>query len=222
MAWAYLVLWVVNLGWLPFSVHLIIPVVGFLGIWVGDVLRLVPVLWFLVIRVINLFTLIPVIGLLGFWILQYQFKNVISSNSEGFIIIFIEFLNIFWLSWINMMIRTSETCSLNLDFQTCHLCNFYNMKQVLLHNSIMTLKIFSSHLDLLWWKEVPVLLKLSTFYFLIIDLDHIGVIRIDNKSVQVSEDIIFTTDFFLAKQVLSFVVKNDMNLLGAWSTNIRS
>ena len=80
----------------------------------------------------------------------------------------------------------------------------------------------NSYLDLLWGQEVPVFFKLTTLYFLIIDLDHVGVIRIDNKSVQVSENIILATDFFLAKQVLSFVVEDDMNLLGAWSTNIRS
>lgn len=65
-----LVIWVVNLWWFPLSVHLIIPVVGFLGIWVRDVLRLVPVFWFFVIRVIDLLTLIPVIGLLGFRVLK--------------------------------------------------------------------------------------------------------------------------------------------------------
>ena len=39
-----LVLWVVNHGRLPLSVHLIVPVLGLCGVGVGDVLGLVPVL----------------------------------------------------------------------------------------------------------------------------------------------------------------------------------
>lgn len=67
---SYLVVWIVNLWWFPFAIHLIIPIVGFLGIWVGNMLRFIPILGFFVIRIINLLTFIPVIWLLGFWVLQ--------------------------------------------------------------------------------------------------------------------------------------------------------
>lgn len=59
-----LVLGVVDLRGFPVSVHLIIPVVGLLGIRVSDVLRLVPILGLLVLRVIDVLVVVPVIGLL--------------------------------------------------------------------------------------------------------------------------------------------------------------
>jgi hypothetical protein len=37
-----------------------------------------------------------------------------------------------------------------------------------------------------------------------------------------SENVIFASDIFFAKQVLSLVVENDMDFFGAWSTNIGS
>ena len=78
-----LVLWVVNHGWLPFTVHLIIPVVRLLGIRVGDVLWLLPVLGLAVIRIINLLTVIPVLGFLGFWVLQTNSKHSSIPNHNS-------------------------------------------------------------------------------------------------------------------------------------------
>jgi len=66
---AHLVFWVVNHWWFPFAVHLIIPVIGLLGIRISNVLGLFPVLWLGVFWVVDLLTLIPVVGLLGFWVL---------------------------------------------------------------------------------------------------------------------------------------------------------
>ena len=56
---------VVDHGWFPLAVHLIVPIVGFGGVRVGDVLWLVPVFRLLVILVIDLLTVIPVFWFLG-------------------------------------------------------------------------------------------------------------------------------------------------------------
>lgn len=49
---------------LPFTVHLVIPVLWLLGIWVRNVLWLVPVLWLGVGLVIDLGAVIPVLRFL--------------------------------------------------------------------------------------------------------------------------------------------------------------
>ena len=69
----HLVLRVIDHRGLPLSVHLIVPVVGLLGVRVRDVFRLVPVLGFGVLRVVDLLTLIPVIRLLGLRILNIKY-----------------------------------------------------------------------------------------------------------------------------------------------------
>merc|ERR1719383_1264570 len=56
---------VVNHGCLPFAVHLIVPVVGFFSLWVGDMFGLVPILRLGVSRVGNGLLFIPVFGLLS-------------------------------------------------------------------------------------------------------------------------------------------------------------
>ena len=50
----YLVLGVIDHGWLPLSVHLVIPVLGLGGVGVGDVLGFVEVLGLSVLNVVNL------------------------------------------------------------------------------------------------------------------------------------------------------------------------
>merc|ERR1719334_2760216 len=65
-----LVVWVVDLWGFPFTIHLIIPVVGLLGVGVRDVLGLVPIFGFLVFWVINLLALIPILRFLCFRILD--------------------------------------------------------------------------------------------------------------------------------------------------------
>ena len=61
---------VVDHGWFPLAIHLIVPIVGLGGDRVGDVLWLVPVFWLLVILVIDLLTVIPVFRFLCFRILK--------------------------------------------------------------------------------------------------------------------------------------------------------
>merc|ERR1711963_908908 len=71
--WVYpcsLVVWVVNLWWFPFSVHFIIPIIGFGGISIGNVFWFVPVFWFGVFWVVHLCIIYPVFWFLCFWILD--------------------------------------------------------------------------------------------------------------------------------------------------------
>merc|ERR1719216_472250 len=68
--------------------------------------------------------------------------------------------------------------------------------------------------DFLWSKEVPISFKISTLNFLVVCLH--------NQSIQVSEHIIFTADILLDEEILAFVSKDDMDLLGSRSTDIRS
>ncbi|MDK2413471.1 hypothetical protein QHH03_30745, partial [Aphanizomenon sp. 202] len=77
-------------------------------------------------------------------------------------------------------------------------------------------------LDLLGWKEIPVLLEFTRLSFLIVDKDFVCVVRIDNEGVQMRKYIVLTTDFFLDQMVLTLIVENYMNLLGAWATDIRT
>ena len=66
----YLEFGVIDLRWLPFSIHIVIPILGLLGIRVGDMFWLLPVLGLLVLWVIDRFTFIPVFGFLGVRILE--------------------------------------------------------------------------------------------------------------------------------------------------------
>lgn len=49
----------------------------------------------------------------------------------------------------------------------------------------------------------------------------IGVVWLHNKCVQVSENIILTTNIFLNEEILAFVIEDNVNFLGTWSTNVR-
>lgn len=70
-----LVVRVVDHGRLPFTVHLIIPVLGLGGIRVGNVFRFVPVLGFLVLRVGDGGPVVPVLRLLGFGVLYEKNRD---------------------------------------------------------------------------------------------------------------------------------------------------
>ena len=61
---------VVDHGWLPLSVHLIIPIFRFLGLGVGDVLWNIPVIRLDILGIIDLSTVIPILGFLGFGVLD--------------------------------------------------------------------------------------------------------------------------------------------------------
>lgn len=65
-----LVVRVVYLWWLPLTIQLIIPVFWFLGIWVSDMLRFIPVLWFLVFGIIDLRLVIPIFWFLSIWVIN--------------------------------------------------------------------------------------------------------------------------------------------------------
>ncbi|RUS71971.1 hypothetical protein EGW08_020264, partial [Elysia chlorotica] len=95
---SHLVLWVINHWGLPLAIHFIVPVVRFLSLRVGDVLRLVPVLGLAVLRVIDLLTLIPVVGdflgwqkvpvslelsTLNLLVVDLHFIGVVRANNQG-------------------------------------------------------------------------------------------------------------------------------------------
>ena len=67
---SYLVLWVVDHGWFPFSVHLVIPVFGLGGFRVSDVFWLVPVFRLGVGRVVDHLAVVPILWLLRFRVLD--------------------------------------------------------------------------------------------------------------------------------------------------------
>jgi len=71
----YLVFWIVDHWRLPFSIHLIIPVVWFLGVRIWNVLGLVPVFRLRVIWIINLLAFIPIIRLLSLRILHQLIEH---------------------------------------------------------------------------------------------------------------------------------------------------
>ena len=48
----------------------------------------------------------------------------------------------------------------------------------------------------------------------------VGVIRLQDQSVDVGEDVILAADILLDQVVLSIVVKDDMNLLGARAADV--
>lgn len=77
-------------------------------------------------------------------------------------------------------------------------------------------------LDLLGWKEVPVLLEFTRLSFFIVNKDFVGVVRIDNEGIQMGKYVILATDFLLDQMVLTLVIEDYMNLLGAWATDIRT
>merc|ERR1719264_225006 len=79
--WA-LVVGVVDHRWLPFSVHLIVPVLGLRRVGVGDVLGLVPVLWLHVLRVVELGLINPIVGLLRFGILDRLGRQEVPIVSQ--------------------------------------------------------------------------------------------------------------------------------------------
>lgn len=56
----HLVVWVVDHGRFPFSVHLIVPIFGLGGFWIGNVLRLVPIFGLFVIGICNGWPVIPI------------------------------------------------------------------------------------------------------------------------------------------------------------------
>merc|ERR1740128_299897 len=61
---------VVDHGGFPFTVHLIVPIFGLLGLRISNVFGLFPVFRLDIFRVINLGSLVPVFGFLGFRILD--------------------------------------------------------------------------------------------------------------------------------------------------------
>ena len=77
-------------------------------------------------------------------------------------------------------------------------------------------------LDLLGRQEVPVFLKTSRLDLLVVDEDLVCAVRVDDESVQVSENVILASDLLLGQEVLAFVVEDDVNLLGAGTANVRS
>ena len=88
-------------------------------------------------------------------------------------------------------------------------------------NPIFRLFLFGV-LDLLGWEEVPVVCKTSTLGLLVINENLIGAIGVEDKGVEMGEDIILTSIVLFDEMVLPLVLENDMNLLGSRSTKVRS
>ena len=53
------VFWVINHWWFPVSVHIVIPVVGFFRIGIGDVFWLFPIVGLGVVGIGDFFAFIP-------------------------------------------------------------------------------------------------------------------------------------------------------------------
>jgi len=77
-------------------------------------------------------------------------------------------------------------------------------------------------LDLLGGKEVPVVGQGSGFGLLVVDEDLVCSVGVDDQCVQVGEDIVLASNLLLGQEVLAVVVKDDVDLLGSWSANVRS
>merc|ERR1719323_779783 len=77
-------------------------------------------------------------------------------------------------------------------------------------------------LDLLGWQKVPILFKSSLLSRFIVNEDFIGTIRLNNQGVEMGENIVLATDFLLDQVILAFVVENDMDFFGSWTTNVRA
>mmetsp|Transcript_25850 Transcript_25850/g.62266 ORF Transcript_25850/g.62266 Transcript_25850/m.62266 type:complete len:383 (+) Transcript_25850:82-1230(+) len=77
-------------------------------------------------------------------------------------------------------------------------------------------------LDLLRRKEVPIFLEASRGFLLAVNLDNIGVVRLDDKSVHVGQLVILTLDILIDKMLFALVGENHVNLLGAVSTDVRT
>merc|ERR1719323_2917578 len=77
-------------------------------------------------------------------------------------------------------------------------------------------------LDFLGWQKVPVLFKSSFLSRFVINENFIGTIRLDNQGVEMSENVILATDFLLNQVILAFVVEDDMDFLGSWTTDVRA
>lgn len=77
-------------------------------------------------------------------------------------------------------------------------------------------------LDLLGWQEVPVGLQLSRLDLLVVDLDLVGVVGVDDESVEVREDVVLAADLFLDQMILSLVAEDDVDAFGTRAANVRS
>merc|ERR1711868_87673 len=77
-------------------------------------------------------------------------------------------------------------------------------------------------LDFLGWQKVPVLFKSSFLSRFVINENFVGTIRLDNQGVEMSENVILATDFLLNQVILAFVVEDNMDFFGSWTTDIRA
>lgn len=59
-------------------------------------------------------------------------------------------------------------------------------------------------------------------YLLVVDLNHIGVVRVQNQSVQVSQLVVLALDLLLGEKVLALVVEDHVDFLGRVAANVRS
>merc|ERR1711899_375576 len=51
-------------------------------------------------------------------------------------------------------------------------------------------------LDFLWWQDVPVIFKRSFLCTFVVNENFIGAIRVNDQSVQMSENVVLASDFF--------------------------
>merc|ERR1711968_429669 len=76
--------------------------------------------------------------------------------------------------------------------------------------------------DLLWLEEVPALLEGARVHLVHVNLHLVGVVGLDDESVQVREGVALAPHFLLLVQVLTLVVEDHMSLLSGGATDVRS
>ena len=167
------VFWVVDHRWLPFAVHLLVPILGHRGVWVGNMLWLLPILGFGVVWVGNLFSLVPL------------YFGLLNHGGEWFRLTILRRFGRFWI------------------------------------------------LDLLCWEEVPVFLESTRSGFFVVNENLeveirgkrgpdylVLVVWSDDEGVDVRELVILALDVFVDQVVLSLVVEDDVDALGAVATDV--
>mmetsp|Transcript_16712 Transcript_16712/g.33787 ORF Transcript_16712/g.33787 Transcript_16712/m.33787 type:complete len:415 (+) Transcript_16712:148-1392(+) len=77
-------------------------------------------------------------------------------------------------------------------------------------------------LDFLGWEEIPIIGEAASRLLLAVNLDNVSLVWLHNESVYMGELVVLALDIFLNQMLLALVSENNVNLLGAVSTDIRT
>lgn len=139
------------------------PVGRFLVTFIWNILLVIPVLWFLGIRIFNfLFGQKVPIGL------QLSALNTLKWKCNSLFV---------WSRCANLLKLRIGVCA--LCFWLCSTKNYHS-----------------------------------------IDVNFVGVVGVDDQSVQMSEVIVLASNILLDQVLFAFVVENDMNFAVGWATNV--